>query len=442
VRDIVLMLLFAVLLPLIVWRPPVGALSWTLFGLMNPHRLTYGFAYAFPFSQVIFAATLLGAVFSKEPKRPKGGAASVVLVLFVLYFATTTMFALNPLLAGPRLEGALKVQLGTFLALFLLYKREHVIALMWVIAISIGFYAIKGGLYTLLTLGAGRVWGPLGSMITDNNAFALATVMSIPVWGFLYTQYDKKAWHRWSILGAIALSSLSALGSQSRGAFVAIGAMFAFLWFKSHRKLITGPAIALIGMTLIAFMPTTWLDRMSTIQTYQQDPSAMGRLETWKMLYNLASARPFLGGGFEPYERWIFEIYNPTYGGVHAAHSVYFQVLGEHGFVALGLFLLFWALVWRMCNQVVRAVEGRPEDRWAYWVAQMSKVSLVAYFVGGAFLNLAYWDMPYYLFVAVAVTRTLVWQPSTAKQRKATGARRMRPRRATPLPSRPGRTPA
>jgi probable O-glycosylation ligase (exosortase A-associated) len=176
-------------------------------------------------------------------------------------------------------------------------------------------------------------------------------------------------------------------------------------------------------------MPAEWMARMSTIGSYQTDESAIGRIETWKMLYHLASARPLLGGGFEPYERWIFDIYYPSATGVHAAHSIYFQVLGEHGFLAFGLFLLFWALVWRMCSQVVRLTENVPDQRWAYWLAQMTKVSLVAYLVGGAFLNLAYWDMPYFLFVAVAVTRWVVRQPKTMPQPV--------PARRRPLPLRP-----
>ncbi len=80
------------------------------------------------------------------------------------------------------------------------------------------------------------------------------------------------------------------------------------------------------------------------------------------MLWNLAVDRPFTGGGFETYQRWIFQKYNPGYDGTHAAHSIYFQVLGEHGFVALGLFLMFWALVWRMCNQVATMSRGHPRN--------------------------------------------------------------------------------
>jgi hypothetical protein len=34
----------------------------------------------------------------------------------------------------------------------------------------------------------------------------------------------------------------------------------------------------------------------------------------------------------------------------------------------------------------------------------MTQVSLTGYFVGGMFLNLAYWDMPYFLMIALVVT--------------------------------------
>ena len=38
----------------------------------------------------------------------------------------------------------------------------------------------------------------------------------------------------------------------------------------------------------------------------------------------------------------------------------------------------------------------------------MIQVSLVGFFVGGAFLSLAYYDVPYNLLVAVVLTRLLV----------------------------------
>lgn len=415
-RDALLVAFMAVAIPLMAWRPHWGALGWVWFGIMNPHRMAWGFAMSIPFAWLIGIATVIGALFSKQPKRLKGGGATAVLLLFVAYITFTTFFALVPDRAWPMLERAVKVQVGTLLTLVLLYKREHVLALIWVLALSIGFYAIKGGIFTIATLGQYRVWGPEDSFIADNNAFALATVMSMPLWAYLYTQYRHRVAVRFGIVAAFALSAVSVVGSHSRGAVVAIIAMGTFLLLKSRQKILLGILLAIGAFAALTLMPKEWDDRISTITDPRAEQSANSRLETWTMLWNMAVDRPLTGGGFEAYQRWIFQKYNPSYGGTHAAHSIYFQVLGEHGFVALGLFLLFWALVWRMCSQVVKASRGKPELHWAFWLGQMTKVSIVAYLVGGAFQNLAYWDMPYYLFVAVAVTRWALRNPIVAEQ--------------------------
>ena len=340
---------------------------------MNPHRLAWGFATTISFAWAIGIATVIGALFSKEPKHLKGGIATFVLALFVVYMLFTTSFALVPDRAWPMLERAIKVQVGTLLALVLLYRKDHVLALMWVIAGSIGFYAIKGGIFTIATLGQYRVWGPEDSFIADNNAFGLATVMSIPLWAYLYTQYRERPWIRVAVIAAVLLSAVSAIGSHSRGAVVAIVAMAVFLWLKSKRKLALGAFILIAAISAVAFMPEEWEERISTITDPRAEQSANSRLETWTMLWNLAADRPLTGGGFETYQRWIFEKYNPGYDRTHAAHSIYFQVLGEHGFLALGLFLLFWALVWRMCSQVAAMSRNKPDEHWAFWLAQMLK---------------------------------------------------------------------
>jgi hypothetical protein len=46
--------------------------------------------------------------------------------------------------------------------------------------------------------------------------------------------------------------------------------------------------------------------------------------------------------------------------------------------------------------------------QWASDLARMVQVSLVGYFVGGAFLSLAYYDVPYNLLVALVLTRELI----------------------------------
>jgi probable O-glycosylation ligase (exosortase A-associated) len=105
----------------------------------------------------------------------------------------------------------------------------------------------------------------------------------------------------------------------------------------------------------------------------------------------------------------LFLQYSP-YGlefGTPAAHSIYFQVLGHHGFVGLSLFLGIWISTIWMTSKIRKESRGVPQAQWCFDLASMCQVALVGYAVGGAFLSLAYFDLPYNIVVAVSVT--LVW---------------------------------
>ncbi|MEO8407664.1 MAG: putative O-glycosylation ligase, exosortase A system-associated [Oxalobacteraceae bacterium] len=228
----------------------------------------------------------------------------------------------------------------------------------------------------------------------------------------------------------------AALGSYSRGALLAILAMGGFLWLKSRNKASISVLILLVLPVAVMFMPEKWGDRMDTINTYQEDGSVQGRFNAWSMAYNLAKDRPLVGGGFEIYEPQIFARYAPDPADVHAAHSIYFQALGEHGFVGLGLFLLLGILAWRTGTWIIRNTEKLDEYKWAYALATMLQVSLIGYAVGGAFLSLLYFDVPYYLMAAMVVTRIIV-----EKELKETAKLAM-PEKHTNYKSRPSSTSA
>jgi len=402
-RDIVIFLVVAVGIPFILRNPAVGIGYWVWLSLMNPHRATWGIAYSFPFAFVVLLATLVGLVLTREPRGLKGGAVAWVLLAFVLWMCFTTLFALEPDRAIKMLERVLKIMFVTFVALYTLYKREHVRWLVLITTLSIAFYGVKGGIFTIARSGSSLVWGPPETFIADNNALALAVIMTIPLLAYLYIM-STKTWIRAAIVVSILLCAASVLGSYSRGGLVAILAMSGFLWMKARGKIWLGLVVVLVGLGFYSFMPPAWEQRMNTIGTYEQDSSAVGRIKTWTMLTNLALDRPLVGGGFEPYTPEVFRRYLPDYDRTHAAHSIYFQVLGEHGFVGLALFLTFWWLTWRLCSRILKHTKNDPEFKWAFWLAAMTQVSLIGYFVGGMFLNLAYWDMPYFLMVALVVT--------------------------------------
>src|SRR5215470_14518218 len=165
IRDLVLFGLVFGAVPFIIWHPYIGVLFWAWLGMMNPHRLTWGMAYNFPFAQLVAIATLVGLLVTKDERRWKAGPEVYVLLVFLLWMSLTTLQALEPDAAFEEWKRVMKIQLMGFVALIVLNSRRHIELLTWVITLSIAFYGVKGGLFTILTGGNFRVWGPEGSYI-------------------------------------------------------------------------------------------------------------------------------------------------------------------------------------------------------------------------------------------------------------------------------------
>jgi probable O-glycosylation ligase (exosortase A-associated) len=400
----------AFVVPKIIAHPYVGALTWVVFGIGSPNMMTWGFARGFQWSMLIAILTLGGLLFTKDHKKSKGGAAGVVLVVFTAWICFTNMLpTFNPEAATAYWINVMKIFLMTGVLMLLLHTRRHVELLVWSIAMSVGFYGIKGGIFTILHGGAFRVQGPDGSAIENNNTLAVGLVIAIPLMMHLYQQYSSK-WARRGLASAAILCAFSVLGSWSRGALLAIFAMGCLLWIRSANKLVIFIGALLFTLIAIPMMPDDWTKRMHTVETYEDDDSAQGRLFAWQTATNIAKDKFPIGGGFEWNGPATSAKYSPNPNDVHVAHSIYFQVLGSQGFMGLAIFLLFLVLVWLQCSSIRRRCRGQPDLAWAFSLASMSQVSLVGFFIGGAFLDLAFWDLPYYLAAAIGITQYVVTQ--------------------------------
>ncbi len=419
-RDLLVTLAVFGSLPAIFFQPYIGVLVWSWLGYMNPHRISWGFATTMPFAEIVAITTLVALVLSKEPKRIPWTRETVLLVLFILWMCLTTFFALTPDLAWPQLEKVLKIQVMTFVTLMLMTSRRRLELLVWVIALSLAFYGVKGGLFTLLQGGIHRVYGPPGTFIGGNNEIGLALIMTVPLLRYLQLQATQR-WLRWALGIAMVLTLLSILGTQSRGAFLGLAAMVLLLIWKSRRRVLL---TVVLGASLAAgyqFMPESWHERMASITQYQEDKSAQGRLNAWGFAWNLAKDRPLLGGGYNVFlNPEVFARYAPDPSNVRDAHSIYFEVMGEHGLVGFGLFMALWISAWRTCGRLAREVSSDPEKVWISDLARMIQVSLTGYAVGGAFLGLAYFDLAYHLLAIVILLKVLHRQEVLAEASTAT----------------------
>ena len=400
VRDILIVGIVLIGSLYALWQPAFGVMLWTWISIMSPHSLAFGFSQTFPVAAIAACAVLLGLLMTKERRNPFIGPAPKWLAVFMIWVCVTYPLSINVEGSWEMLSKVLKIDLMILVALMLLHSRKHIETLIWVIVVSLGFYGVKGGIFTIMHGGSYMVLGP-GGFIGGNNELALALIVTIPLMRYLQLQ-AKRWWVRHGLTAAMLLTAASALGTYSRGALLAIVGMAAYLWLKSKNKVLSGVLMVLLGVALVSFMPGGWQDRMNTIQTYEQDSSAQGRFIAWETAWRIAKDR-LTGAGFDMYTEEIFGRYAPVPDRIHAAHSIYFQVLGEQGFIGLFIFLAIWYSVWVTAGRMIRDGRKNAETLWCSDLGAMCQVSLVGYGIGGAFLSLAYYDLSYNILAIVVL---------------------------------------
>jgi len=407
-RSLIFTAVIMAMLPAAFFSPFVGVLLWSYVSFGSPQRLTWGISDAIPFALVIGLTGILGWLVTERRKIPTDRT-TWLLLAFVFAYTISTYFAIVPSEAWPKWWLITKSMIYVFITAALLTNRVRIHALLWVMVIAVSFYGIKGGLFTLYTGGNYRIFGPVETMIGDNNHIAAALVVILPLMNYLGRQSQNELL-RLGSRAAIALCLLSVLASYSRGSFLGLIAMLPFLLQHSKRKLLSGVLIVMLLAFSISFMPTQWVERIQTIQTYQQDSSAEGRLEMWTAATKMAVARPLTGVGFKgPYIQTVMDKYSPG-TTARAVHSIWFENLGENGFPALFLWIALAVVAIQNCRYIIRRTKNAPQLKWANDLAHMSLCGLVGFYVGGSFLSLSYWDFYFTLLVILAATRRIVVQ--------------------------------
>lgn len=425
-RDLVFAVVMLGLLPLAAARPFAGVLLLSWISFMNPHQTLWGFASGMPWALLAFCVTVLGCFVAREPRQLPVNAVTVLLFLFLVCITITSLNAIVPPdRVWLKWEWVAKMIIGILLTAALMTSRNRVHALVWLMVIAVGYYGIKGGIFTLITGGSFIVMGPPNSPIGDRNQLSVALLAVIPLMNYLRLHSRHQIVRR-GLIVAMVLTLFAALGSQSRGALVGLAATALFLWFRSPNKILSGMAIAACVAIGVSFMPDSWWQRMNTVESFQEDGSAMGRVMIWKASLQMGLALPWTGPGF--YSMYTQSVLNELAPGIRAlaAHSIWLEVIGEHGFptflVWLGIIVA--GIVYSL--RIAGLARRNPELQWAGDLARMAQVSVVAYASAGSFVSLSYWDLFWAIMVVLAATYHIaassLRQPVTAAPRQASVA--------------------
>ena len=415
-REILLLIAIIAGLGMTFRTPFVGVLIWEWFTLQNPHRETYGFMGST--NMVIAVVTLIAwAMARSERKAPPNGLILWAIVIFIAWTTLDTFFAYDPGWSFGYWDRTWKTfALGILLAATVT-NRVRAQAVVWVAVVSLFYYGVKGGLFTIVTGGHNHVLGPSGSMINDNNQLAVAMLMTLPLANFLRGQSaDKRV--RLALLGGTILTVIAVIGTYSRGALIGLAALGFLGLLRMKRRLTYMTVAAVLIAFTVHFMPEQYFERMSTmnsVESVQADESVHGRLVAWQVAYYAAKDRfPFGAGFYGPQLAPFFHAYFPNEKN-HAAHSIYFQVLGEHGFIGLAIYLMMILASFIRVSYIIRAARRVPEKRWAAELGVALQASLIVFCVSGAALSLAYYD----LFVIVICLLLPLWPMVRPDQTRA-----------------------
>ena len=311
-RDIALILALATGLGVTLFYPFAGVLLWTWFTLQNPHQEAWGFSSGLPLNFIIAIVTFGAWLLSRERKLPPSRFLIWAMVVFLAWITFNSFFAFSPDWSWPYWDLTWKIFALGLLVATLATNRVRITAIIWVVVVSLFYYGVKGGIFTLMTGGNYHVYGPANTIIGDNNQLAVALLMSLPLANYLRTQTANR-YVSWGLFAGMALTLISVVGSYSRGAIIALGALAIFGWLRSRRKILyLVPASALLFGTF-NFMPETFWNRMNTIQSTQGDASFHGRMVAWQVAYEYANDHfPFGAGFYGPQLAPLFHSYFPT----------------------------------------------------------------------------------------------------------------------------------
>ena len=410
------MIFFGMLPFIFVKGPFFGILMWYWVSLMAPQEAVWSSVFSgVPYALIVAVLTLVClAVARDEPKMPPASKTTVLLFLLMLWICVTSWNGIGPQseIYDKWLLGE-KMLLMTIVAYTLTNSRSRVEQLIIVCVLSIGFWGFRGGLIAISTGGAARVHGPDNSMIGDNNDLGVALTMILPLIFYLHDRYRQVAF-KWAIQVLIGLTVLGDIFTYSRGALVAMSAMAIMLWVRSQKKLQILVLIVVAGIGVWKLAPAAWTERMFTIETYQNDASAEGRIHMWQRAWALAQRSPLVGGGFH----WSYDpnVVNkvllgsgvPKLESGLAPHSIWFEMLGDHGFVGLALFIAILASTFVDARWLVRHARRDPDLAWANNLGRMLQVALVGYCTGGSFATQGMYDGFYAVVIIAAAARRVV----------------------------------
>jgi probable O-glycosylation ligase (exosortase A-associated) len=319
----------------------------------------------------------------------------ILIALFLAETFLSTLLSPHYEYSWPYWKEFLKQTVIGYVMLILIDDFSKFRMVLLVIALSLGVSEAKQGWFYLFTSPGGPNTNPLW-FLGDNNGVALGMLMLVPIF-VLLAQTTPRKWARsfyWFLVIGVFYRALS---TYSRGGFLASCFLGSIYWLQSRQKVRSLLVLLAVLIVIVPNLPDSFWTRMHTIATYQevQDESALGRLHFWRVALLMARDHPFLGVGFNAYNRAYdqYDFSQGRYGHMRSVHSSFFGVIAELGYIGIALFATILFSAFHSCHRVSKIAVSDPELPHLRLAANSLRLSLLVFLIGGSFLPSQYQEM-------------------------------------------------
>jgi putative inorganic carbon (HCO3(-)) transporter len=402
-RDLIFACCWVVLFPAVFLSAHVGVLLWIWVALSTPNLMLYDFLSTFPFNKVIAIITFLVILFKPEKKNFYADKIVIFYSIFIIIGFLSNYMSTEYYTSSEDIYEKILKEYALFIVItgvMTTRHRLHVTVLTFCISLAVtgafeaAAYVVSGTSHKVL--GAGG--------LGDNNGIAVAMLMAIPLCYYVIS-YSEVRLMRIAFTILLFCDVLTVIATFSRGGFLGLVVLGIFLVLNARQKtpIIAAAVLVVLFMTFLA--PEEILARLGSIQDADSNGSFLGRVVAWKVNLLAALDHPLIGVGFSAAARPdIWSHYVPMISSIGiidtpmvpptplVAHSIFFQVLGDTGFIGLFCFVsvILAAIVY--CFSIVRRCKGRPDLLWASDLARLLRVTIIVYTAAGSALSFSYFE--------------------------------------------------
>jgi probable O-glycosylation ligase (exosortase A-associated) len=432
-RSLWLLFIYVSFLGLSASAPFVATLGYVWVDTFQPQAVSYILLNQLPVAMIMGAAAVGGYMLLDRRSPPPLTLQSVLQVTMAIWVTATLVWAQVPGAAWEKWDWAFKtIAFAAFMPL-VIRSRVQIEAFAQTYVFSLAANFVPFGLKVLVSGGGyGQNLGLEGgnSGLSEGGLLSTSCLMAIPLAIFLAShsqllpKFKLMPLAYWGVAG---LALATALGTYERSALIGLVVLGLYMWVRTKHKLGFGIVLIVTACLVVFTTSQAWNARVDTIGNFEHENSAYVRILVWKWTLGFVADHP-LGGGFASYIVDHIEIPASSSGpGAtefgRAFHSIYFEVLGEHGYPGLFIFLLLAGSTFVMLRRLAKKARPHPELKWVVGLSDALQSGLAVFLTSGAFVGIAFQPMFWYFISMSICLNGYMWRVERAGASVVTGWR-------------------